>query len=208
MLARATRRRCPFQPEFRATTPSGAGVEVVLDRHGCVVRSSTSRGAALAVGETSLQATGRDRVALLDVAGQGCVNQKLRVINENGDQLALRPAMFGVNGRFRLTADGQIVVPDGSGSFFARNPRTIAGTTRDGKIVLATIDGRQTTSVGTTMDETAAVADALGMHDAINLDGGGSTAMALQDGTLVNRPSGANGAERAVGDAIIFVPKG
>ncbi|GAA4565608.1 hypothetical protein GCM10023176_14100 [Micromonospora coerulea] len=57
----------------------------------------------------------------------------------------------------------------GSGSFFARNPRTIAGTTQDGKIVLATIDGRQTTSVGTAMDETAAVAQALGMHNAVNL---------------------------------------
>ncbi|HEY0687989.1 MAG TPA: phosphodiester glycosidase family protein, partial [Kribbella sp.] len=95
----------------------------------------------------------------------------------------------------------QIVVPAGTGSFFARNPRTIAGTTRDGKIVLATIDGRQTTSVGTTMDETAAVASALGMHDSINLDGGGSTAMAV-DGALVNHPSGP---ERAVGDALVFV---
>ncbi|MGY4771544.1 phosphodiester glycosidase family protein [Kribbella sp. CWNU-51] len=37
-------------------------------------------------------------------------------------------------------------------------------------------------------------------------DGGGSTAMALQDGTVVNHPSGTGGAERAVGDAIVFVP--
>jgi hypothetical protein len=193
-----------FTPEFRATTPSGAGVEVVLDRRGCVVRSSTSRGTALAADETSLQATGRDTVALLDVAGRGCVNKKLTLTNENGDQLALRPGLFGVNGRFRLTADGQIVVPDGSGSFFARNPRTIAGTTRDGKIVLATIDGRQTTSVGTTMDETAAVAHALDMHDAVNLDGGGSTTLSV-NGALINQPSG--GVERAVGDALVFIDK-
>jgi exopolysaccharide biosynthesis protein len=51
------------------------------------------------------------------------------------------------------------------------------------------------------MDETAAVASALGMHDSINLDGGGSTAMAV-DGALVNHPSGP---ERAVGDALVFV---
>lgn len=56
------------------------------------------------------------------------------------------------------------------------------------------------------MDESAAVATALGMRNAINLDGGGSTAMALQDGTLVNHPSGTGGAERSVGDAIVFVP--
>ncbi|MFE7246108.1 phosphodiester glycosidase family protein [Streptomyces sp. NPDC057580] len=52
------------------------------------------------------------------------------------------------------------------------------------------------------MDETAAVAQALGMHNAVNLDGGGSTAMSVE-GALVNRPSGAT--ERAVGDALVFM---
>ncbi|MGN9778809.1 phosphodiester glycosidase family protein [Micromonospora sp. H33] len=191
-----------FTPEFASATPAGAGVEVVLDRLGCVVRTSTTRGTTLAVGQTSLQATGRDTVALLDLTEQGCVSSTSTLTDGTGEELPVRPGLFGVNGRYPLTADGQIVVPAGSGSFFARNPRTIAGTTRDGKIVLATIDGRQTTSVGTTMDETAAVAQALGMHDAVNLDGGGSTAMAVE-GALVNRPSGS--AERAVGDALIYV---
>lgn len=190
-----------FTPEFAAATPSGAGVEVVLDRHGCVVRTSTTRGTSLTSGQTSLQTTGRDTVSLLNVAAHGCLKPDVTVSNENGAKVPLRSGLFGVTGRYRLTANGQIVVPAGTGSFFARNPRTIAGTTRDGKIVLATIDGRQTTSVGTTMDETAAVASALGMHDSINLDGGGSTAMAV-DGALVNHPSGP---ERAVGDALVFV---
>lgn len=190
-----------FTPEFAAATPSGAGVEVVLDRHGCVVRTSTTRGTSLTSGQTSLQTTGRDTVSLLNVAAHGCLKPDVTVSNENGAKVPLHSGLFGVTGRYRLTANGQIVVPAGTGSFFARNPRTIAGTTRDGKIVLATIDGRQTTSVGTTMDETAAVASALGMHDSINLDGGGSTAMAV-DGALVNHPSGP---ERAVGDALVFV---
>ncbi|MDX6295641.1 MAG: hypothetical protein QOH50_4716 [Kribbellaceae bacterium] len=190
-----------FTPEFAAATPSGAGVEVVLDRHGCVVRTSTTRGTSLTSGQTSLQTTGRDTVSLLNVAAHGCLKPDVTVSNENGAKVPLRSGLFGVTGRYRLTANGQIVVPAGTGSFFARNPRTIAGTTRDGKIVLATIDGRQTTSVGTTMDETAAVASALGMHDSINLDGGGSTAIAV-DGALVNHPSGP---ERAVGDALVFV---
>jgi Phosphodiester glycosidase len=201
--------RCPspgdvveFTPQFGASTPSGVGVEVVLDRLGCVVRASAARGTALAADQTSLQATGRDTVSLLDVAGQGCVNRTVTLVDESGEELAVRPGLFGVNGRYRLTADGQIVVPAGSGSFFARNPRTIAGTTGDGKIVLATIDGRRTTSVGTTMDETAAVAHALGMDDAVNLDGGGSTAMSVE-GVLVNQPSGAS--ERAVGDALVYL---
>jgi hypothetical protein len=195
-----------FTKEFAASTPAGAGVEVVLNRYGCVVKIATTRGTALAPGQTSLQATGSDTNALLNAVASGCLNRDIKLSNENGDDVPLRSGLYGVTGRYRLTSGGEIVVPDGTGSFFARNPRTIAGTTSDGKILLATIDGRQTTSVGTTMDETAAVADALGMHDAINLDGGGSTAMASQDGTLVNHPSGAGGAERAVGDAIVFVP--
>ncbi|TDD16984.1 phosphodiester glycosidase family protein [Kribbella turkmenica] len=196
-----------FTPEFAAATPAGNGIEVVLDRRGCVVRTSTTRGAALATDQTSLQATGKDTVALLAATANGCLTKEITVADQHGKKVPLRDGLYGVTGRYQLTSGGEIVVPDGTGSFFDRNPRTIAGTTRDGRIVLATIDGRQTTSVGTTMDETAAVAAALGLHDAINLDGGGSTAMALQDGTLVNRPSGTGGAERAVGDAIVFVPK-
>ncbi|WP_410813426.1 phosphodiester glycosidase family protein [Micromonospora sp. 067-2] len=190
-----------FTPEFAETTPSGAGVEVVLDGQGCAVRTATTRGTTLTADQTSLQATGRDSVALLAVA-KGCVKQTTTVLDESGRKLPLSAGMFGVTGRYRLLAGGQIVVPAGSDSFFARNPRTIAGTTVDGKIVLATIDGRMTTSVGTTLDETAAVAASLGLHDAINLDGGGSTTMSVE-GTLVNRPSG--GTERAVGDALVFV---
>jgi exopolysaccharide biosynthesis protein len=194
-----------FTPEFAGATPSGPGAEVVLDRRGCVVRTSATRGTELAEGQISLQATGREAATLADVAGGatgGCLKVTSTLVNEQGDRLPTSEGLFGVNGRYRLVAGGEIVVPDGSGSFFARNPRTIAGTTQDGRIVLATIDGRMTTSVGTTMDETAAVARALGMHDAVNLDGGGSTTMSVE-GTLVNRPSGTS--ERAVGDALVFV---
>jgi hypothetical protein len=196
-----------FTPEFAATTPAGAGIEVVLDHKGCVVRTSNLRGTALTAGQTSLQATGQDTAALLKVAAKGCgVRTNLALSDENGRKVPLHDGLYGVTGRYQLTKHGEVVVPAGTGSFFDRNPRTIAGTTRDGKIILAALDGRQTTSVGTTLDETAAVAKALGMRDSINLDGGGSTAMALQDGALVNHPSGTNGAERAVGDAVVFVP--
>ena len=44
---------------------------------------------------------------------------------------------------------------------------------------------------------------ALGARDALNLDGGGSTAMALGT-SLVTRPSDATG-ERPVGDAIVLL---
>ncbi|MFE2041212.1 phosphodiester glycosidase family protein [Streptomyces sp. NPDC059477] len=191
-----------FTPEFAAATPSGAGVEVVLDRRGCVVRTERDRGTELAAGQTSLQATGRETATLLEVAGTGCLTVSSHLTDEDGKRVPVSESLSGVNGRYRLTEGGEIVVPSGSGSFFARNPRTIAGTTKDGKIVLATIDGRLTSSVGTTMNETAAVADALGLRDAVNLDGGGSSTLSVK-GDLVNRPSG--GTERLVGDALVFL---
>lgn len=190
-----------FTPEFAAATPSGAGIEIVLDKRGCVVRTATQRGTTLNAGQTSLQATGQDTVTLFQTLAGGCVDTSLAVKDEKGHKVALRDSLYGVTGRYRLVEDGNIVVPAGTGSFFDRNPRTIAGTTKDGKIVLATIDGRQTTSVGTTMNETTAVAKALDLRDAINLDGGGSTAMAV-NGALVNHPAGA---ERPVGDALVYI---
>jgi exopolysaccharide biosynthesis protein len=85
-----------------------------------------------------------------------------------------------------------------------RNPRTFAGTDRAGRTVLITVDGRSTTSLGLSLREAAAVARALGLREAINLDGGGSTT-AVVDGEVVNRPSDATG-ERPVGDAVLVLP--
>jgi exopolysaccharide biosynthesis protein len=85
-----------------------------------------------------------------------------------------------------------------------RNPRTIAGVDRDGRIVLVTADGRSTASLGLSITESAAVAAALGMVDAVNLDGGGSTTM-YAGGRVINAPSDATG-ERPVGDAILVLP--
>ncbi|MEV4351862.1 phosphodiester glycosidase family protein [Actinoplanes sp. NPDC049596] len=189
-----------FTAEFGARTPAGDGAEVVLDKRGCVVRVAATRGTALVTGQTSLQATG-DQATALTALAHGCLRISHTVTDESGRRVPIKPGTYAVNGRYRLLARGEIVVPDGTGSFFDRNPRTIAGTNRHGDLVLATIDGRLTTSVGTTMDETAAVARALGLRDAINLDGGGSTTM-VAGGAVVNSPSG--GAQRPVGDALVW----
>lgn len=53
-------------------------------------------------------------------------------------------------------------------------------------------------------EESAAVMDALGTEEAVNLDGGGSTGMTL-DRRLVTRPSDATG-ERPIGDAVVLLP--
>jgi len=75
-----------------------------------------------------------------------------------------------------------------------RHPRTAVGVADGGRtLVLVTIDGRQKSwSVGMTLPELAAVMRDQGCTDAINLDGGGSTAFLFYDadGNLItNRPS-------------------
>lgn len=194
--------------KFAATTPAGPGAEVVLGPKGCVVRTNTTtRGTALAPGQTSVQATGSDAKALLANAdGRACFNLKQQLRTDSGKRVPMTKNTFGVAGRYRLTADSKIVVPPGSGDFFERNPRTVMGRTADDKIVLITIDGRMTKSVGTTMKETAAVANYFGLVDAVNLDGGGSTTMANASGPL-NTPSSKTGEQRPVGDAVVWVPR-
>jgi hypothetical protein len=94
-----------------------------------------------------------------------------------------------------------------------RHPRTIVGVAARGRrLLLITVDGRQAGySAGTTNRESAAIALALGATEAINLDGGGSTTMAVAryrgDSVtvdVVNRPSDPQG-ERAVGNALVVV---
>ena len=87
------------------------------------------------------------------------------------------------------------------------NPRTAAGITTDGsKLVLLVDDGRwKDHSLGMSTTDLAKVMLDLGCSEAINLDGGGSTEMALRDpatGNLVvvNHPS--EGKERPVADVL------
>jgi hypothetical protein len=86
-----------------------------------------------------------------------------------------------------------------------RHPRTMIGVARDGFIWLVTVDGRQPAfSAGMTLAELQALARRLGLVDALNLDGGGSTTMWVA-GAVVNRPSDAAG-PRKVSDALLVFP--
>jgi hypothetical protein len=87
----------------------------------------------------------------------------------------------------------------------ARHPRSAAGISADGRyLYLLVIDGRRPGSVGSTESETALLLRALGAHEGINFDGGGSSALVLRypDGKVraVNTPihNMVPGLERAV----------
>lgn len=198
-------------------TPTGAGAEAVIDAKGRVVSVSATRGTTLATGQHSLQAIGNltSVVANLRVGAKVSVSTSLTAPAAGA---LTRPGRYVVNGGPQLLNDGAtyitqatdgMVHPDDPsfayGWVLQRNPRTFIGTNAAGQTLLVAVDGRQLNQAGLSIPETAAVARALGMVDAMNLDGGGSTAMAI-NGTLVNSPSDATG-ERPVGDAIVVLPK-
>ncbi|HYQ32380.1 MAG TPA: phosphodiester glycosidase family protein [Lapillicoccus sp.] len=81
------------------------------------------------------------------------------------------------------------------------HPRTAVGIDADGRrLYILVVDGRSTTSRGYTMVELADFMTALGVENAINLDGGGSSTMYTRNYTggmaVVNEPS--DGGERKV----------
>ncbi|HSF99472.1 MAG TPA: phosphodiester glycosidase family protein [Vicinamibacterales bacterium] len=83
-----------------------------------------------------------------------------------------------------------------------RHPRTLVGVDRRGFIWLVAVDGRRPDhSVGMTFSELDRLAGRLGLTDALNLDGGGSTTMVV-NGQVVNRPSDSTGL-RPVSDALV-----
>ncbi len=85
-----------------------------------------------------------------------------------------------------------------------RNPRTFAGFNRDTtRFFLCTVDGRQASSAGMTFDEMASFLVSLGVTNAFNLDGGGSTTMVVR-GETVNSPSDPGG-ERGVANTVQLI---
>lgn len=85
-----------------------------------------------------------------------------------------------------------------------KHPRSALGTTKDGEIVLVVVDGRTGISGGVTLQDLANLMIAKGCQQAINLDGGGSSALWVAGG-IVNYPS--DGRERPVANAFaLFAP--
>ncbi|MCL2518019.1 MAG: phosphodiester glycosidase family protein [Oscillospiraceae bacterium] len=83
------------------------------------------------------------------------------------------------------------------------NPRTAAGIKADGTVIFFAVDGRRPNySNGLTLDELVSAMKNLGCVEAINLDGGGSTTVIVND-LLQNRPT--DGEQRKISDAILFV---
>jgi len=85
-----------------------------------------------------------------------------------------------------------------------RHPRSAIGVENNGTVWLVVVDGRQPDSQGVNLVELADLMAALGARDALNLDGGGSSAMVVRhrNGLVrLNRPTGYD-VEREVATAL------
>lgn len=112
---------------------------------------------------------------------------------EAEDARSLARLTDAVSGRPLLVTRGEVAleVLDAFATANQRQPRTAAGVSRDGRtVILVVADGRQDHSRGLTLYQLARLMVELGAHRAINLDGGGSSAMYVaSEGGVVSSPS-------------------
>lgn len=105
-------------------------------------------------------------------------------------------------GRATIMASGPLLLTHGktctwsgcdSSFVYTKHPRSAVGITREGKILLVTVDGRHKQQAkGVNIAELAHLLRILGSRDALNLDGGGSTTLWLKGAPekgVVNYPS-------------------
>ena len=89
--------------------------------------------------------------------------------------------------------------------FKGKAPRTAIGFSKDNRLIILTVDGRQKgVSEGATLSELADLMLSFGAYHAMNLDGGGSTQMVV-NGHLINCPS--EKPSRKVSNAIVIYRK-
>jgi exopolysaccharide biosynthesis protein len=203
-----------FTPEFHRTTLTTTGGVEIIVQNGVVTSLRDSAGSTTIPHDgviLSCSGTAREWVLTnVRLGMKASMTTQIEVI-EQEKSTGFRAAEDIVGGVSQLIADGKITLTwqrEGAAEDFAlsRHPRTAIAKLADGRILLATVDGRQPgISAGMTLAELAQMLLDFGAVQAMNLDGGGSTTMVI-DGKIVNKPSDAAG-ERSVSDALLVFPR-
>lgn len=155
------------------------------------------------VGEAEIVLTGRGRgAAALSVLKPGTrINLN---VNLSGVDWSKHPN--AITGGPTLVRNGKTAVDLAESRFkpdfgHDRTARSAIGWTKDGRFAMMVIEGRQARSQGVTVKTWAQLLVALGIEDAINLDGGGGTSLAL-NGQVLNKTT--DGAERPIANAVLL----
>ena len=206
-----------FTPEFHRTSLTNPdGIEVVVRRNRVLSVTDHKGSSEVPSDGYVISAVGKARQWIMANLRKGLrvtFSWRLRPLESNSgnDEVKWRRAYSIVGAGPQLIKSGKVNITDKeekmSPTFRTdRHPRTAIARLESGKLLLITVDGRQPgVSVGMSLNMLADLLLEFGAVEAINLDGGGSTAMVVHD-KLVNRPSDQTG-ERPVSDAVLVFSK-
>ncbi|WP_306318271.1 MULTISPECIES: phosphodiester glycosidase family protein [unclassified Streptomyces] len=216
-----------FRPEWGSSTPAPSSgvtnsVDVVMNGNWVVQQIRRPAGGAIPAGGRILQGIGEGADWLLEHAEVGAVFKPGASIKDSAGVPVTSPTLSAVaGGGPALVRDGEIFLntkANGMTNFSygpnntlaQRHPRSMAGVTASGDLLLVTVDGRNpAVSVGVSWPEAADVMKWLGATDAVGLGSGGDATMVV-NGALANSPMddwGAQPVERKVSNAVVIVPK-
>jgi len=137
------------------------------------------------------------------------VGDRLKV-NTKVSHYELEDIKLAIGGGTVLVKDGQPFTF--TQSILGNNPRTAVGITKDRKqLIMVTVDGRHSSFTGVNGKRLVDLMIELGSHEAILMDGGGSTTMMARGlgdfrAELVNYPS--DGGERRIVNGLAVVSQG
>ena len=142
-----------------------------------------------------MQGSHVDKATAMQVGDEVTITFKTTLRAQPGDDIAMKEMVGGSN---------HIIMRNGiyEEAWDERHPRTCIGFSADStKVFFVVIDGRSTESLGVTTKEAVGIFTAIGAANAVNLDGGGSSCMVVND-EVVNRPS--DGSVRSVGNGLVL----
>ena len=124
-------------------------------------------------------------------------------VNRSGRKIVIKPCRYtehktGTCEFYSVLTCGPVLLHEGEvyelrdlsqGFVFKRHPRTIFGIDGKGYAYMIVIDGRHKgQAAGATIPEATFISRILGLKDAINLDGGGSSTIWSEDAGVMNYP--------------------
>ncbi len=145
-------------------------------------------------------------LCVLTTDGEYRNNAMLRIQDKKGRKIDIAPtdslrASSDAKGWREAIVSGPLLLNEGSvvcyeddgsrnyaGFYARRHPRTLMGYTADGWVYFMVVDGRFPQGIGMSISELQVLCESLGLYEAINLDGGGSSTLWNRETGVVNHP--------------------